>query len=77
MLLNRLLAASVGRSGGGGSSSGGSSGGGSRGGGGSSSGGGGSGSGIRRSVDVQRGSETTLKSQRGNSCLLVGGRMDG
>lgn len=81
-MLNRLLAASGNRSGSG-------SGGGSNGGGGGSGGAGagagatvGDGSGARGGDDVvglQRGrsSEATLKSQRGNSCLLVGGRMDG
>jgi len=58
MLLDRLLAASVGRGGG--------------------SGGGGGDDRVRRRVGLQRGwAETALKPQRGDSCLLVGGRMDG
>jgi len=41
-------------------------------------GGGGGGDSVRRCVGLQRGgTETALKPQRGDSCLLVGGRMDG
>lgn len=58
VLLDRLLAASVGRGGG--------------------SGGGGGDNCVRRRVSLQRSwAETALKPQRGDSCLLVGGRMDG
>lgn len=42
------------------------------------SGGGGGDDCVRCRVGLQRGwAETALKPQRGDSCLLVGGRMDG